>query len=69
MLFPDCVIPGCSNLVPAVGEPCGDCLRAFGPMLRHTPGAGRLTEPEIAERDRYVRSAYAAQLASMRRKA
>lgn len=64
-LFPDCVIPGCPNPVPSIGEPCGECLRAFGPMLRHTAGAGRLTETEIAERDRYVRSAYTAQRAAM----
>lgn len=59
MLFPDCVIPGCPNPVTAVGDACGDCVAAFGPMLRPGP---RLTADEIAERDRGVRAAYALQL-------
>lgn len=59
-LFPPCVIPGCPNPVAAVGEPCGGCRTAFGPMLRQTPGR-RLTADEIDERDRGVRAAYALQ--------
>ncbi len=58
-LFPACVIPGCRNPVAAVGDPCGDCRTAFGPMLR--PGGDRLTEAEITQRDRGVRAAYALQ--------
>lgn len=60
-LFPACVIPGCPNPVAAVGEPCGACRTAFGPTLRHTPGGRRLTADDIAERDRFVRAAYALQ--------
>lgn len=60
-MFPDCVIPGCPNPVASVGEPCGDCQRAFGTMLRHNPGGHTLTEPEIEDRDSYVHRAYALQ--------
>ncbi|MFV8317070.1 hypothetical protein [Mycobacterium sp. 23] len=59
-LFPDYVIPGCVNPVAAQGEPCGDCRTAFGPILRETDGPS-LTAQDIAERDRYVRTAYALQ--------
>lgn len=51
--------------VAAVGEPCGGCRIAFGPMLRQTPGH-RLTADEIDERDRGVRAAYALQRAAVR---
>lgn len=61
--FPDCVIPGCRNPVALVGEPCGECRRAFGPMLRQNPAEKPLTAQEITERDRYVRTAYAMQQA------
>lgn len=59
-LAPECVIPGCPNPVAAVGQPCGGCLTAFGPMLRQTTGH-HLTADEIDERDRGVRAAYALQ--------
>lgn len=59
--FPDCVIRGCPNPVAATGEPCGDCQRAFGTMLRHNPGGHTLTDAEIADRDSYVHRAYALQ--------
>lgn len=64
-LFADCVIPGCPNPVSTVGEPCGDCRTAFGPMLQQTPGR-RLTAEDIAERDQYVHTAYALQRAAGR---
>lgn len=57
-MFPDCVIPGCPNPVVRVGDPCSDCLRAFGPMLR--PGGERLTGEQIAARDADVRAVHAA---------
>jgi hypothetical protein len=66
-LFPDCVIPGCGNPVAAVGEPCGACQGAFGPMLRHNPEAPPMTADEVQERDRYVRSSYALQRALVSR--
>lgn len=57
-LFPQCVLPGCKNLVEKVGHPCPDCKAAFGPKLRR----GRpMTAAQIEERDDYVRAAYAAQ--------
>lgn len=64
-LFPPCVIPGCPNPVAAAGEPCGPCCTAFGPMLRQTDGPS-LTAEDIAERDTYVRAAYALQCEVMR---
>lgn len=57
-MFPDCVLPGCSNPVADDGDACGDCVRAFGSMLR--PGA-RLSAQQIGERDAEVRTAYLAQ--------
>lgn len=55
-LFPDCVLPGCTNPVAAHGDACRSCVTAFGSMLR--PGA-RLTVEQIVERDAAVRQAYA----------
>ncbi|MBE7162648.1 MAG: hypothetical protein INR72_15530 [Williamsia herbipolensis] len=48
-LFPECVLPGCTTLVDAVGVPCDDCLKSD--VLRHNPGGRRMTEAEIAARD------------------
>jgi hypothetical protein len=64
-LFPECVLPGCKNLVEAIGHPCSDCLAAFGPdsLIQIRPGRP-LTEDQIAERDDYTRAAYAAQRAT-----
>lgn len=61
-LFPECTLPGCKNLVDEIGHPCADCLAAFGgdSLIQIRPGAP-LTEDQIAERDAYVRDAYAAQ--------
>ncbi|BBZ09817.1 MULTISPECIES: hypothetical protein [Mycobacterium] len=61
LALPSCVLPGCRNPVGQVGEPCGECLRAFGPILRQNPNAPPLTAEEIAERDSYVDCAYALQ--------
>ncbi|SRX93584.1 hypothetical protein MSP7336_01823 [Mycobacterium shimoidei] len=61
LTFPACVIPGCTNVVAAVREPCASCTRAFGPMLRHNPGSPPLTAEEISERDSYTHRAYAVQ--------
>ncbi|WP_235434755.1 hypothetical protein [Mycobacterium heckeshornense] len=41
-----------------MGQPCSECLRAFGPMLRRNPGGQPLTAEQIAERDSYVHRAY-----------
>ena len=65
LLFAACVLPGCTNLVEVVGQPCADCVAAFGGMLRAT---GRERDAaqiaaEIAERDAYVREAYQQQRA------
>lgn len=54
-LLPVCAAPGCQQLTDEPGTPCGDCVEAFGPMLR--PGRP-MTESEIAERDEGVRLAY-----------
>ncbi|MBS4730547.1 hypothetical protein MSM1_20230 [Mycobacterium sp. SM1] len=61
-----CVLPGCTNRVADVGEPCGDCVRAFGPMLRRNPNGQRMTAGDIAERDSYTHRHY--QLQHMLRK-
>jgi hypothetical protein len=34
ILFPDCPLPGCHNVVSDPHEVCGQCLDAFGPYLR-----------------------------------
>jgi len=34
ILFPDCPLPGCHNVVSDPHEICGQCLDAFGPYLR-----------------------------------
>ncbi|QBC87943.1 hypothetical protein B6K05_023330 [Mycobacterium avium subsp. hominissuis] len=60
-MFPDCVIPGCRNPVASIGEPCGECRRVFGNMLRHNADGHTLTEEEIRERDSFVHRAYALQ--------
>jgi len=61
--LPACVLPGCRNPVGRLGDPCGDCQREFGPMLR--PTGQMLTEDDMAaqieERDSYVHRAYALQ--------
>lgn len=33
-MFPSCPVAGCTNRVAAQGDPCNECRRAFGPMLR-----------------------------------
>lgn len=57
--LPVCAIPGCTTPVGEWGLPCDGCRKAFGDMLIETPGAHRMTEAEIAERDGYVHRQYA----------
>ncbi|WP_235615412.1 hypothetical protein [Mycobacterium avium] len=45
----------------SIGEPCGECRRVFGNMLRHNADGHTLTEEEIRERDSFVHRAYALQ--------
>lgn len=62
-LFPACVLPGCRQPVAEHGDTCDGCLAAFGPMLQPS-GRPRLTEAEIARRDRETIKAYRRQLAA-----
>ena len=57
-LLPTCVLPGCQQPVTTIGEPCGDCRRAFGAMLRHQPHGQPLTAEETNARDHHIRQAY-----------
>lgn len=54
---PICVIPNCTNGIDEDGQPCGECLRAFGPCLRTCDDAP-LTRSQIAARDGEVSRAY-----------
>ena len=67
-LFPSCVLPGCDHPVTVVGEPCGGCVEAFGPMLREVDRPA-LTAAQITERDTAVAYAYRAQRDLVERKA
>ncbi|MGH3403340.1 MAG: hypothetical protein ACRDRJ_12720 [Streptosporangiaceae bacterium] len=60
-LFDDCALPGCRNLVDRPGQPCGECLAAFGGYLRDTGRDRPAAEvaAELAERDRAVAAVYA----------
>jgi hypothetical protein len=62
LLFPECVLPGCKNLIEVPGHPCADCLDAFsgGSLIQIRLGQP-LTEHQIAERDEGIKAAYAAQ--------
>lgn len=55
-----CVIPGCGCVVAQWGQPCGQCLIAFGAHLRLTDAAPMGRE-DIAARDAYVERAYVLQ--------
>jgi hypothetical protein len=60
-LFGECPLPGCRNPVGDPGQPCGECLAAFGGYLRDTGldrPAGEVAA-ELAERDRAVAAVYA----------
>lgn len=57
---PVCVIPGCDHPVTAWGQPCPQCLTAFGAHLRPT-GDAPLTRAQIGARDAYIERAYYAQ--------
>ena len=65
VLLPDCVLPGCRNVVTEVGQPCDECVAIFAAE----PGGWRLvavdgpalTEEQVAERDAAVAAAYIAQ--------
>lgn len=57
-LLPTCALSGCRQAVTTVGEPCSDCQRAFGAMLRHQSHGQPLTAAEIDARDNHVRQAY-----------
>lgn len=54
---PICVIPNCTNDVDEDGQPCGECLRVFGPHLRTCDDAP-LTRSQVAARDGEVSRAY-----------
>jgi hypothetical protein len=58
LLFAECVLPGCRELVAAAGEVCPGCVAAFGPRLRPVPDAEPLTEPAIMDRDQAVAQHY-----------
>ena len=58
-LFADCVLPGCDLPVEQVGQPCPDCLAAFGDRLQRRPEGRPLTAAEIEARDAEVEQAYA----------
>jgi hypothetical protein len=63
-LFSRC--PACRrNLTDDPREPCGECLEAFGPMLRRTDRQTSAEEfaRQVAEGDKAVAAAYAAQRA------
>jgi len=67
-LFDTCPLPGCRRITGDPREPCEDCKAAFGDMLRAPdPDLPRLAPDEframVAERDKAVQVAYAAQLA------
>lgn len=55
-----CVLPGCCSPVATVGEPCPDCVQAFGDMLHRRPGAEPLTQAQIDARDEEIMAAYQA---------
>lgn len=54
LTFPTCVIPGCALIVPNWGQPCEDCLTAFGPFLAPSKSEA-LTREQIQARDQAVR--------------
>ena len=62
-LFPDCVLPGCSNPVDQVGGACRECRVAFGDYVTFNPDLPGMTEQRIEKRDRDVRAIYAARRA------
>jgi hypothetical protein len=47
-LWSECVLPGCGNLVPELGEACSGCLEAFGSRLRFVPAPPPLSEEDQA---------------------
>jgi len=59
-LFPACVLPGCHNLVEAIGQPCNECRDIFGPMLHHNPGGVPMNADAIIARDSGTRAMYVA---------
>lgn len=66
-LLQECVLPGCHTPMPTAGEPCPDCVTAFGSMLHRSEGPA-LTAEQIRERDDAAMAAVRAQqaLASLR---
>ena len=62
--FPECVLPGCRGIAERPGEPCADCVKAFGPMLIRNPASERITAAAVAERDIAVIEAVRRQLAT-----
>lgn len=53
IMFAECVIPNCRNLVEDHGFTCFDCIAVFGDMLQPS-AAPRLTERQIESRDHGV---------------
>lgn len=58
-LFPTCVLPGCTQMVPETGGVCDECVEVFGECLAFGDGPG-MTEEQIEARDKGTAELYRA---------
>lgn len=65
LTLPRCVLPGCKTTVTHWGQPCDQCLDAFGARLKPT-NTPPLTAAQIEARDRDTHAAYVKQALTRR---